>query len=135
VLREPPSSHRGDEKGGSAFGNAAPLPEVPAGLHFDSCCSANAHSRSGSRSPTFANSIISLATDIVAGSLRSTNPSLPNAASKAADIGAMSSGPNASSRSRNGRIGTARLLETSEMEAGRFASQPDNLTIRSSLQS
>jgi hypothetical protein len=73
--------------------------------YFDSC-NAEAHSRSGSRSPCFASSIISLATAIAAGSLRSTNPSLPNAASKAADILAMSSGPNEWSCSRNGRIGT-----------------------------
>jgi len=36
-------------------------------LHFDSCCSANAHSRSGSRWPAFANSIVSFATAVVAG--------------------------------------------------------------------
>jgi hypothetical protein len=36
-------------------------------LHFDSCCSANAHSRSGSRWPAFANSILSFATAVVAG--------------------------------------------------------------------
>src|SRR5262245_930854 len=86
-----------------------------------------ADSRSGSRSPTFANSIISLATAAVARSLRSTNPSLPNVASNAADIFAMSSGPNESSRSRNGRIGMARLLVAQaapvKMELGRFASQ------------
>jgi hypothetical protein len=44
------------------------------------------------------------------GSVRSTNPSLPNAASKVANIFTMSSGPNELSRSRNGRIGTVRSL-------------------------
>jgi hypothetical protein len=41
---------------------------------------------SGSRSPTFANSIISLATAIVAGSLRSTNPSLPQCGGHRCDV-------------------------------------------------
>jgi hypothetical protein len=62
--------------------------------YFDNCCNANAHSRAGSRSPAFANSIISLATAMVPGSLRSTTPSLRKAASNAADVFAMSSGPN-----------------------------------------
>src|SRR5207245_867979 len=75
--------------GGSAWGA-----ESARDGYFDSCCNAKADNRSGSRSPAFANSIISLATATVAGSLRSIKPSLPNAASNAADILAMSSGPN-----------------------------------------
>jgi hypothetical protein len=63
--------------------------------YLESCSTARAHNRSGSRSPCFANSMISLATAIVAGSARSTSPSLLSAASKAADKLAMSSGPNA----------------------------------------
>jgi integrase len=62
--------------------------------YFASRCNAKAHSRSASRWPCFANSIISLATSCVAGSLRSTNPSLPSADSNAVDIFSMSSGPN-----------------------------------------
>jgi hypothetical protein len=41
--------------------------------YFASRCNAKAHSRSGSRWPCFAKSIISLATSCVARSLRSTN--------------------------------------------------------------
>jgi hypothetical protein len=52
--------------------------------YFASRCNAKAHSRSGSRWPCFANSIMSLATSCVAGSLRSTNLSLVTAASNAA---------------------------------------------------
>ena len=62
--------------------------------YFASRCNAKAHSRSGSRSPCFANSIISLATSCAAGWFRSADPSLPKAASNAADILARSSGPN-----------------------------------------
>ena len=68
-----------------------PPPEV---AYLDNCFNAKAHSRSGSRSPSFASSIISLATAVAAGSLRSTNPSLPKAVSKAADKRVISSGPN-----------------------------------------
>jgi hypothetical protein len=62
--------------------------------YLESSCTARAHNCEGSRSLCLANSIISLATAIVAGSLRSTNPSLRNAASNAADNFAMSSGAN-----------------------------------------
>jgi hypothetical protein len=48
----------------------------------------------GSRSPAFASSMISLATVTVVGSLRSTNPSFPKAASNAVVKAATSSGPN-----------------------------------------
>ena len=47
-----------------------------------------------SRSPSLASPIITLAIAIVARSLRSINPSWPKAASNAADMLAMSSGPN-----------------------------------------
>jgi len=45
--------------------------------YLDSCCTARAHNRSGSRSPCFANSIISLATSAARGSVRSVNRSCP----------------------------------------------------------
>jgi hypothetical protein len=60
---------------------------------LDNCSTARAHSRSELRSPRFASSMISLATAIVAGAVRSTSPSLLSTASKAADKPAMSSGP------------------------------------------
>jgi hypothetical protein len=47
--------------------------------YFRYRCNIKAHSRSGSRSPVFANSIIGLATSVVTGPVRSTNPSLPRA--------------------------------------------------------
>jgi hypothetical protein len=61
--------------------------------YLDICCTARAHNRSGSRSPCFANSIITLATSTDSGSVRSVNPSLPNAASNAADIFALKEKP------------------------------------------
>jgi hypothetical protein len=54
---------------------------------------AKAHSLPASRSPSLASPIITLAIGIVARSLRSINPSWPKAASNAADMLAMSSGP------------------------------------------
>ena len=49
--------------------------------YFDNRFNAESHSRSGSRSPAFASSMISLASVRVVGSLRSTNPSFAKAAS------------------------------------------------------
>ncbi len=51
-----------------------PPPEV---AYLDNFFNTKAYSRSGSRSPSFASSMISLATAVVAGSLRATSPSLP----------------------------------------------------------
>ena len=62
--------------------------------YFDKHLNAESHSRSGSRSPAFASSMISLASVRVVGSLRSTNPSFAKAASNAVVKPAMSSGPN-----------------------------------------
>src|SRR5919201_3117842 len=57
-------------------------------------CRAPSHSFFGSRSPFFASWMMSFATVIVMGSLRSASRSLLNAASNAAAKGATSSGPN-----------------------------------------
>jgi len=62
--------------------------------YFDKRFNAESHSRSGSRSPVFASSMISLASVTVVGSVRSTNPSFPKAASNAVVKAATSSGPN-----------------------------------------
>jgi hypothetical protein len=62
--------------------------------YFDIRFNAKAHSLPASRSPSLASPIITLAIAIVARSLRSINPSWPKAASNAADMLAMSSGPN-----------------------------------------
>jgi hypothetical protein len=51
-----------------------PLMSSSVAAYFASRCSAKAHNHSGSRWPCFANSIVSLATSCVAGSLRSTKP-------------------------------------------------------------
>jgi hypothetical protein len=89
-------------------------------------CNAKAHSRSGSRWPCFANSIISLATSCVAGSLRSTNPSLSNAASNAADNFAMSSRPmsdHVRGRDESARPAPDSTCRNSEMELNVSESQ------------
>jgi hypothetical protein len=51
--------------------------------YFNKRFNADSHSRSGSRSPAFASSMISSASVAIVGSLRSTNPSFPKAASNA----------------------------------------------------
>jgi hypothetical protein len=97
-------------------------------LHFDICCSANAHSRSGSRSPTFANSIISLATAIVAGSLRSTSPSFAQCGFECGGHRCDVFWPKRviAVEKWSNRHGEA-PEQHSEKEAGRFVSQPGSL--------
>jgi hypothetical protein len=82
--------------------------------------SAPSHSLLGSRSPSLASSMIALATAVVSGSPRSTNPSRLSAASNAAVKLATSSGPNAWSFSRITRIGTSNPNHTPHVRGNIF---------------